>query len=363
MSGLSEHVVSVPLAGGKHRPIKFTSWNCKGISTATSYLTDRILTDSSVVVLSEHWLWPYELYKLDEIHSNYKGHGLSDARLTEKANGGRGFGGVGILWHKNLDVTVIQGIDSDRICGIRIRTARGNILSIIGVYLPCGNAGIELYHQCLMELENVIVNSSKIGPTIIGGDFNAHLGFLGGPKGSGDPNIQGTLLDQFCKRNDLFAATLSTHASGPSYTYFSGSMKSTVDYILLDPQCSLLFENCLTHEDFLNVSDHLPQSVVVSIDLLVERSQCKESKKINWSGASESDSCIVAYQEEVRRILSPFLNKLYDTVEEIDKDISEVSSLLCKAAEFTLPIVQPKNKKCFHDTTLSKLSQDSKNAW
>ena len=172
------------------------------------------------------------------------------------------------------------------------------------------------------------MDSTKIGPTIIGGDFNAHLGSLGGPKGLGDPNVQGILLDQLCKRNDLFIATLSTHASGPSYTYHSGSMKTTVDYIILDPQSALLFEDCLTHdEDALNISDHLPQSVVVNIDLLEGGKQNKQSRKINWSVACESDSCIVAYQEEVKLILSPLLGKIYDTVEEIDKDITEVSSL------------------------------------
>ena len=97
----------------------------------------------------------------------------------------------------------------------------GNTLSIIGVYLPCSNMSIDSYRQCLIELENVIADSTRIGPTVIGGDFNAHLGLLGGPKGSGDPNVQGCLLDQLCKRNDMFVATLSTRASGPSYIHLS----------------------------------------------------------------------------------------------------------------------------------------------
>ena len=85
------------------------------------------------------------------------------------------------------------------------------------------------------------------------------------------------------------------------YTYHSGSTKTTVDYIILDSQAAFLLENSLTHkEDALIVSDHLPQSVVVNINLHSGGKPCKESKKINWSAASESDSCIIAYQEEVK---------------------------------------------------------------
>ena len=94
VSGLTGHMASGTSVGGTPMPVKVTSWNCRGVSTAIPYLTDRILADSSVVVVSEHWLWPYELYKLDEIHPDFRGHGQSDARLTESADGGRGFGGV-----------------------------------------------------------------------------------------------------------------------------------------------------------------------------------------------------------------------------------------------------------------------------
>ena len=34
--------------------------------------------------MSEHWLWPYELGKLEQISGDYEATGKADGRLTEK---------------------------------------------------------------------------------------------------------------------------------------------------------------------------------------------------------------------------------------------------------------------------------------
>ena len=74
-------------------------------------------------------------------------YGKSDSRLTEECAGGRGCGGVAILWHKSLGAMPITGISSDRICAIRLKVddENGPMLTIIGVYMPCSDKGIECY--------------------------------------------------------------------------------------------------------------------------------------------------------------------------------------------------------------------------
>ena len=76
--------------------LRVTSWNCRGLATGTTYLDHLIREGSDVIVLSEHWLWPYELHKLEELNPNYRGLGKADSRLTEASDGyARGCGGVG----------------------------------------------------------------------------------------------------------------------------------------------------------------------------------------------------------------------------------------------------------------------------
>ena len=113
---------------------------------------------SKVLVVSEHWLWPYELHKLNQLSEEYEAVGKADGRLTDEAAGGRGVGGVGILWHNSIGATPIAGISSDRICGIRFSVEDGDrsVMSVIGVYLPCLDLGLHCYQEHLIELERVV---------------------------------------------------------------------------------------------------------------------------------------------------------------------------------------------------------------
>ena len=83
-----------------------------------------------------------------------------------------------------------------------------------------------------MELERLISDQQQQGPVIVVGDFNAHLGTLGGHRGVGDPNQQGMLLQQLITRCNFYAVSLSSLAIGPQYTFQSGICQTTVDYIL-----------------------------------------------------------------------------------------------------------------------------------
>ena len=106
----------------------------------------------------------------------------TDERLTENWSLRKGCWGVGLIWKKEIDVTPISSISSDRICGIRIKSSCPNVddITIIAVYLPCSDMGMECYSVHLIELERVVSEHQPHGPVIIMGDFNAHLGTLGG---------------------------------------------------------------------------------------------------------------------------------------------------------------------------------------
>ena len=62
-----------------------------------------------------------------------------------------------------------------------------SLVSVIGVYMPCSDQGLECCRDRFIELERDISESSLLGPVVILGDFNAHLGSLGRVKGLGDP--------------------------------------------------------------------------------------------------------------------------------------------------------------------------------
>ncbi len=127
--------------------MKISCWNYCGLSSSLPYLETLLNSEdgSKIMVLSEHWLWPYDLHKLHDISDEYNSVGKSDSRLTEARDGGRGCGGIGILWHNSISASPIPDITSDRICGIRFSMDDGDnsVMSVIGVYLPCLDQGVD----------------------------------------------------------------------------------------------------------------------------------------------------------------------------------------------------------------------------
>ena len=102
---------------------------------------------SDVIVLSEHWLWPFDLHRLEGIHPDFMGWGQADSRLTSSSDNTRGCGGIEVVWRHSLCSTTVSGSDSDRICGIRIKMKNSTkFLSVIAVYLPCADLDSDYYH-------------------------------------------------------------------------------------------------------------------------------------------------------------------------------------------------------------------------
>ena len=134
-----------------------------------------------------------------------------------------------------------------------------SVLSVIGVYLPCLNLGLDCFREHLQELERVISDAALVGAVAVLGDFNAHQGSCGGSRGVGELNIQGVLLQELMDRCRLSAVSLGSVAKGPKHTYCGGENHTTADYIQMDLRASASLASCLTHEMAdLNTSDHLP---------------------------------------------------------------------------------------------------------
>ena len=141
-----------------------------------------VFTDScraiNIIILTEHWLWPFKFSKLDTIFPGYKGTGISDTRLHEQSALTRDCEGVGILWNKSLPISNVLSIHSDRIFAIQLSVSSSVSLSIVGIYLPTTDSPLTLYKECLQELENVIFSLQTDGSVLVMSDFNATLASL-----------------------------------------------------------------------------------------------------------------------------------------------------------------------------------------
>ena len=60
------------------------------------------------------------------------------------------------LWHKSIGAAPVSDISSDRTCAIRFSVNEGDrsVVSVIGVYMPCLDQGIDCFGQHMAELES-----------------------------------------------------------------------------------------------------------------------------------------------------------------------------------------------------------------
>ena len=152
--------------------IKIASFNCKGLSSARSEVV-RLCDSYSIVCVQEHWLFPYDISSLCHIHVNFRGTGVSAMDPSQQVFTGRPYGGVGILWHKQIDnlVSSVETGENWMSC-IKVKIADSHMF-VVSVYLPYEKRDHDDdYVACLAKLESFIAECDSSVVYILG-DFNA----------------------------------------------------------------------------------------------------------------------------------------------------------------------------------------------
>ena len=162
--------------------LSINCFNSHGFVSSKPYVY-QLLQECDILGLSEHWLSGPELKKLDISSATHEPYGKCNKNLKDAPpSRGRGYGGVALFWRKNLVVSRLKEIKSDRLIGITVQRVSSPI-TIINVYFP--NDFDTEFNDVLIELYNVILKYRATSDVIVMGDFNAKFGRLGGPRGDG----------------------------------------------------------------------------------------------------------------------------------------------------------------------------------
>ena len=258
----------------------------------------------------------------------------------------------------------VNSIQSDRIVAIQLPLKDSVSLSIIGVYLPSTDHPASEYSDYLIDLESTISSLQACGPTLIAGDFNAHLGHLGCKRNNDSPNEAGHMLFDVIDRCDLYVPSQSALAKGERYTYAQGPHRTTVDYCLLDSGCAHLTDDCTTlMPAALNLSDHLP--IVITLNVNTIQGSCHDAMlRLNWQLAEKRGN-VCDYAMAVSSFLSGVMARpIPSDSESLEREISEVCCFLHDTALQLIPAKGRKKRKFFyHDDALQQKCKNSKAVW
>jgi exonuclease III len=358
------------------------SFNVNGLCSSKPYL-NTLLANYDVIGVSEHWLSGPELCKLDNLSTChnvvYKCH---NDLLFGPPERGRGYGGVAIFYNKTLAVAPMVDIKSDRIAGIKLKCS-DKYFCILNVYMPqARNNTNVLLDNTIDELSGLIAEHNTSCNIIVMGDFNAHFGTVGGPRGRGPCSAAGQrILNALCNENvQLLCYDMSKYGSGPVFSFDRvGVGQSWIDHIFAPVCLANHVTKCgIIGEDILNVSDHLPVAIEFSLN--------KKCKLSNNMGTIEGQASIPS-RVKWHKLTMGEINEKYTTVTDsifesyfndlqsgkADKDIDILASTITQKVldvsknNLCKPCIKSRcNPKPFWNRELSQLLKEKKgayNAW
>ena len=317
--------------------LSIASWNSRGLVASIPYLK-RLMQSNDVICLSEHWLHSNRLNRLGDISDDFNIIARASAHSDACTYGSsRGQGGVAIMWRKSLGgISPMTQITHDRICGIRAQTNAGFVMNIFSVYLPAPGSSDD-YDVTLDEVAEIINTDEKGTCTLLCGDFNADMGFLGGKRSSRKPTSLGRKLSKFLADFDLFAVNMLPITKGPLNTFNGGVGSSTIDYITIPKCLSGLVHTCeVVKEEILNTSDHFVVRCTLKIGCaIIKSSESKCPSRIKW-GKIRRDINETVYSQNVElaafNVLSnggvKNLSKL-----QVDETIDMLVNVMVKAGD------------------------------
>ena len=244
--------------------LSIATYNSTGLGFCQREYINHILDlhHIDILLLQETWLYNSEIQaKLRSIHKDFKSTG-SSSMDPEILLHGRPYGGVAIMWRKDLPMKIYPiKVDCKRACGIKIEYSEGKTMLILCAYMPQDNRSKTKtdseFEECINCMEQCI-EYHNCTSVIVGGDLNvdlqrttAHLG----------------CVKQFVDRNSLTFAW-AHNLSPTGITYSSKNMIETgscIDHFLLSQNLDPWVNN-MEILDILTDHGHRPVQIIVKIE-------------------------------------------------------------------------------------------------
>ena len=131
--------------------LNITAWNMRCMYSVAKPYVHKLQQSADILVISEHGLFPCELYKFNVDYPEFHCTAKASAHISDQEFGNRpGIGGCAILWKKNLShlIKPMEIENTDRIVGIQLKIYEyPPLVSILGVYLPHSSCRISNFDR------------------------------------------------------------------------------------------------------------------------------------------------------------------------------------------------------------------------
>ena len=311
------------------------SINIENLASNHLYVRNLIKKHNpSIICLQETWLFTFQNKKIEELFPEYEyvARSVDEDDPLPPYKLPRGYGGVAILWKKNISNLCTPQLDG---------TNRMNVLSIgehtiINVYMPC-RGGKYLNQDYYEEVDSLheVISKYKNSKIVLAGDMNINDA-------------------QNDARAKYFRKLISDHKLSeakqqalPTIAHHNGKDSNRIDYIFLDDKWDTTNASYEVDDDVTNTSSHraLILKIQTNIDEGVPKNKTITRGRLNWKKADLDD-----YRHTLAALLDP-------TIECASSDLatSYLIEALTLATEKSVPVVKPKTKQAPWSGNIQKL--------
>ncbi|XP_061729061.1 uncharacterized protein LOC133533986 [Cydia pomonella] len=246
---------------------KLISYNCKSLKRSIDGVR-TLCGEADIVALQEHWLLSHEIPLLGTVSDDFSYTGCSAVDTEAGVLVGRPYGGVAILWRKNVFqcASVIRTV-STRIVAVKLGLQDRSIL-VFSVYMPVNATdNLPIFTKCLSEIHAILDDNSDVEAVYVLGDFNAHPAELFYRE-----------LEQFCLEQDWCCVDVDMLGyMSNTYTYISEAhgCHRWLDHCIVTKSARQTVRNITVRQD-VYWSDHYP--LIVECDLNKVQIKCTTAK-------------------------------------------------------------------------------------
>jgi exonuclease III len=233
--------------------LSLCTYNCRSVKN--SFADVRQLCDThDIVLLQEHWLLPFELNILSDIHSDFLVTARSAVNIANDLLKGRPYGGTGILYRRKLAKSInVIDTNEPRLTAITIDTKLGPTL-LVNVYMPTDYGDAESFEEFTDMCAKItaLFHDNDVAYLCVIGDFNC-----------GPSTRFYKVLHQFVIDNSLACSDINRLHDVFTYCRDDGSVSSWIDHVLCSkPVDDTIRELCVLLD--YQCSDHKPLTVCFS---------------------------------------------------------------------------------------------------
>lgn len=282
---------------------------------------------TKLFLIQEHWLFQCQIDMLGEIHQDlrYAAKGVDIYNELQPTKLPRGYGGVGILWHQDIDqaINIIEG-GNERIQAVELLQDNNSPILIVSVYMPTGGGNEKTleYQDTIDMIYELIQKYQPSHYIILGGDLNEDL----------TNNVQDKRKQYLIEFID--ECNLKWTSDRKTFINVNGIDCSEIDYFLIDNRLDTTSIKWTLNNLPSNTSDHHPIFITINGNIKTKTEVTKPvdntmARRIRWDKIDKEE-----YQSKINSKITKCEINFMNNIEE---SVNTITNILEQSAAELLP--------------------------